>query len=72
MPHSGNSWQQFVEGLFEVVQCRRALFPISPFLANFRVAEHPGVITQSTRQEESGQCFAKSAKHRPPRRCLLD
>jgi hypothetical protein len=24
MPHSGNSWQQFVEGLFEVVQCRGA------------------------------------------------
>ena len=24
MPHSGNSWQQLVEGLFEVVQCRGA------------------------------------------------
>jgi hypothetical protein len=38
----------------------------------FRLANDPGVIAPSTRQEKRGQCFDKSAKHRPPRRCLLD
>jgi hypothetical protein len=27
MPYSGNSWQQLVMGLFQVVQCRGAAIP---------------------------------------------
>jgi len=44
MPYSGNSWQQLLVGLFEVVQCRGAAISQIPVLANFRFADHPGVI----------------------------
>ena len=34
----------------------------------FLLADDPGVIAASARQEKSGPCFAKSAKRRPLRR----
>jgi len=39
MPHSGNSWQQLVEGLFEVLPCRGAAISHIPVLDSFGMAD---------------------------------
>jgi hypothetical protein len=48
MPYSGNSWQQLVVGLFQVVLCRRAAIPRLAGFGTVRSISHSSEILRKS------------------------